>query len=66
MNRKTKIENNHFPPPNKETLLRTAIKSKQLSDDENSQKIPRVSLDYETSSEGDAECLYCKTYQFQQ
>jgi hypothetical protein len=44
-----------MPSPNKETILRTAIKSKELFDEGNSQKIRRLTLAYETCSEGDAE-----------
>lgn len=36
MKRKTKMKNKRMPPPNKETTVRIAIKSKELSDDVNS------------------------------
>jgi hypothetical protein len=36
MKRKTKMKDKYMPLPNKETIPRTAIKSKELSDDGNS------------------------------
>jgi hypothetical protein len=36
MKRKAKMKNERMSPTNKETILRTAIKSKELSDDVNS------------------------------